>query len=300
MNLLIDGSNLLHRSFWVAEKTTQKQDVDESDVLFLFLKSIKSLVQKFKPDNVWVAWDKRLTHNSTNFRKQLIPDEYKATRDLDRNKKVINNHKCVEEALICLGIKQMYPNVLEADDIISWLSHQNNDKSTIVSVDKDLLQLVNTNINVFNPIRKILITVDNFKSVAGIELEHFLKFKALLGDTSDNIQGVEGYGVQRSKKLCTEEVDIIKQTLLQDKFNVFLKNIKLMSLKNSTQFQEGEEECYKSQYVEQLHIRSNFKAFEKLCIMYNFQSFIKDIASWKRTFKTEHNMCNLIDRLKLI
>ena len=72
MNLIIDGSNLLHRSFWVAEKVTQKIVLEEADVLFIFLKSIKGLVQKFKPDNIWVAWDKRLTHNSTNFCSHLI------------------------------------------------------------------------------------------------------------------------------------------------------------------------------------------------------------------------------------
>ena len=297
MNLIIDGSNLLHRSFCVAEKVTQKIVLEEADVLFIFLKSIKGLVQKFKPDNIWVAWDKRLTHNSTNFRKQLIPNLYKATRDSERNARVINNHKCIEEALNALGIKQMYPNVLEADDVIGWLSQNIHTDTIIVSVDKDLLQLINSHTKVYNPIKKVLISTQNFKETTGIDLEHYVKFKALLGDVSDNIEGVEGYGVQRSKKLCIEDLNTIRSTLTVEKFDRFEVNVKLIDLKCSFTKEEGEEECYKSQFSEQLKNSSNFKKFEELCQYHQFYSFLKEIGTWKRHFHTEQNMHSLIHKL---
>lgn len=297
MNLIIDGSNLLHRSFWVAEKVNQNLDLNEPDVLFIFLKSIKGLVQKFKPDSIWVAWDKRLTHNSTNFRKQLIPDMYKATRDSERTARVINNHKCIEEALQTLGIKQMYPNVLEADDVIGWLSQRLDTTSTIVSVDKDLLQLITDNINVYNPIKKHLINKNNFYETVGVSVENYVKFKALLGDASDNIQGVEGFGTQRSKKLCVESLEFIKQTLTLDKFNTFEKNIQLIDLRHSFKKEDGEEDCYKQQFLKQNEITSNFKQFETLCEQYKFLSFLKDIKTWKRHFHTEQNLQNLINKL---
>lgn len=297
MNLIIDGSNLLHRCFWVAEKANQEQNLSEQDVLFIFLKSIKGLVHKFKPDAIWVAWDKRLTHNSTNFRKQLIPNTYKATRDNERTAKVITNHRCIEEALHTLGIKQMYPNVLEADDVIGWLAQKLPGNTTIVSVDKDLLQLITDKVNVYNPIKKCLIDRDNFSNTVGVKVEHYVKFKALLGDASDNIQGVEGFGTQRSRKLCIESFDAIKSTLSTDKYNVFEKNIILIDLKQSFKRETGEEECYLQQFLEQNKKTSNFKQFEVLCEQYNFLSFLKDIKTWRRYFHTEQNLFNLINKL---
>ena len=300
MNLIIDGSNLLHRCFWVAEKVNQEPNLNEQDVLFIFLKSIKGLVQKFKPDAIWVAWDKRLTHDSTNFRKQLIPNTYKATRDNERTARVIINHRCIEEALITLGIKQMYPNVLEADDVIGWLAQKLSGESTIVSVDKDLLQLITDRVNVYNPIKKCLIDKNNFSDTVGVNVENYVKFKALLGDASDNIQGVEGFGTQRSRKLCVESFDSIKNTLTLDKFDIFEKNIQLIDLKQSFKREDGEEECYIQQFANQNKASSNFKQFEVLCEQYNFLSFLKDIKTWKRHFHTEQNLHNLINKLNCL
>jgi DNA polymerase-1 len=299
MNLIIDGSNLLHRSFWVAEKNNNNNNDLQSDVLFIFLKSVRALVQKFNPEEVWVAWDKRLTNNSTNFRKRLIPNQYKATRDNERTSRVITNHECIEKALRTLGVKQMYPNVLEADDIISWLSNKLKNDTVIISVDKDLLQLISNRVRVYNPIKKTLINTDNFLVTVGVELEHFVKYKALLGDDSDNIDGVEGFGIQKSKRLCIENMEHILNTLSTEKANVFVRNLKLITLKDSVLYEDGEENCYQQQFIEQKALSSTFKDFEQLCQKHNFLSFIKDMKTWKRYFHTENNLSNLILKLNI-
>lgn len=297
MNLIIDGSNLLHRSYWVSERTLKQDSENNSTVAFLFLKSIKMLVQKFNPTTTWVTWDKRKTNNTTNFRKELLQNTYKATRDVERNAKVISHHDEIEKLLNLLGIKQIYPNVLEADDVISWLVHKVTGAVMIVSVDKDLLQLIDSNISVYSPIKKQIINWANFYEHNNVELEHFLKYKSLLGDASDNIGGIEGYGPQKCKKLCVKTVEAICEHLDFEHRDIFIRNYKAIDLNNSFKQEKGEEECYEVQFQEQSNLKANIKQFEQYCEDVNYMSIVKDIATWKRQFSSQQRMSDLISKL---
>lgn len=297
MNLIIDGSNLLHRSYWVAEKSPDFNENNSSSVGYYFLKSLKTLVQKFNPETVWVAWDKRLTANSTNFRKKLLNGAYKSQRDGDRSARVVAHYDYIHSTLSSLGIKQLYPNVLEADDVISWLSQRLDTRSVVVSVDKDLLQLINTKVTVYNPIKKIVITNENFCDVVGVEKENYIKYKALLGDESDNISGIERYGIQRCKKLCVESVTSIKQILSTEQYDIFERNIQVMDLSNSYNIEPAEAAAYDQQFIDQLNIRANFKQFELLCNDYGYHSILRDIQTWKRHFVSQQKISDLISKL---
>ena len=88
---------------------------------------------------------------------------------------------------------------LEADDIIAYLAKQasgNNKKVTIVSSDKDFLQLVDKNIEVYAPVKKKTFTLDNIVEEIKVLPENYNIVKALLGDNSDNLQGVKGLGIK--------------------------------------------------------------------------------------------------------
>jgi len=297
MNLIIDGSNLLHRSYWVAEKSPDFNENNSSSVGYYFLKSLKTLAQKFNPDTVWVAWDKRLTANSTNFRKKLLNGTYKAQRDGDRSARVVAHYDYIHNTLSSLGVRQLYPNVLEADDVISWLSRRLESRSVVVSVDKDLLQLINTRVNVYNPIKKIIITDENFCEVVGVEKENYIKFKALLGDESDNISGIERYGIQRCKKLCVESTTAIKQILSIEQFDIFERNIRVMDLSDSYNIEPAEADSYSRQFIDQFELRANFKQFESLCDDYGYHSILRDIQTWKRHFVSQQKISDLISKL---
>ena len=85
-NLIIDGNNLLYRIFW-----TSNYKIEESNnpgQIFLFLRSLKSYVDKFRPKNVYCTWDKKLEWPSTNFRREATTVEYKAGRDDEKFKNV--------------------------------------------------------------------------------------------------------------------------------------------------------------------------------------------------------------------
>lgn len=300
MNLIFDGSNLLWRAHWIANTRTPLLNTKNIDTgtIYIFLKSVKSVASMFRPDNVWVVWDKRLNYPSTNYRKQAAPETYKQNRDTEKTAKVHEQHDILTHWLTCLGIKQMYPWVLEADDIISWLVREKLNTSTIVTVDKDMLQLVTENVQYFNPVKKNLITYKNFEEQVGVKTEHFVYYKALLGDKSDNIDGLDGFGAVKSKKVCQNNYDTIIEMLTEEEREKFNKNILLVDLFNSYHKEEGEVECYEKQYTEQNNnLIPNINKFIELSNEYEFKSIVNDIESWKELFTRGRSLTNLIGLL---
>jgi DNA polymerase-1 len=298
-NIVIDGSNLLWRTYWIAE--TRHQLVNSKGIwtgpIYMFLKSVKGLQEKFKPSSTWVTWDKKLKYPSTNFRKELAPETYKQNRDDDKSKLIHEQHDELSKWLTVLGVKQIYPGVLEADDIISWLVREKLTTSVIISVDKDLLQLVDDNIHYYNPIKKKLITPQNFVEEVGVEINEYNHYKALLGDKSDNVDGIQGYGVQRSAKLCKEGYKGIVAKLPEEDKQKFDKNLILTNLYGSFLKEEGEVELYQEQYEKEQFIKADMKKFEEMCQEAEFYSFVKEMDKWKDSFSRGQSLVDLISQL---
>lgn len=96
---------------------------------------------------------------------------------------------------------------VEADDIISYISQEFSKRGSevvIVSSDKDFLQIVNENINVFSPSKKELIGVIDVKAKTKVPPHNYLILKALTGDKSDNLRGPKGIGIGRVLKYIPE------------------------------------------------------------------------------------------------
>jgi DNA polymerase-1 len=298
-SLVVDGSNLLWRVTWIAETRTKL--VNSKGVwtgpIYMFLKSMKGLQERFKPNNVYVTWDKKLVYPSTNFRKELAPETYKQNRDDEKSKQIHEQHDELAKWLTALGVKQIYPGVLEADDIIAWLTREKLTDATIVSVDKDLLQLITNSVHYYNPIKKKLITPENFLEEVGVEINEYNNYKALLGDKSDNVEGVAGYGVQRSAKLCKEGYEGIMQKLDEEDKKKFDKNLVLTNLFGSYYKEEGEVELYQEQYEKQQSIKADMKKFEEMCQESEFYSIVKEMNKWKEAFSRNRSLVDLISQL---
>lgn len=307
-NLIIDGTNLEFRIFYIArgmktacnnEKTVidptitnTKSSEEQSNSTYRFLQTFIKLTERFNPTNVYAAWDKKLLHPSTNFRKELLADQYKAGRIKPPDiQEMYDQEIILIEILQSLGVKNIFPNVLEADDVCAWLSGVLTGKSVVVSVDQDLLQLVSPNISVFN--LKELITYDNFESKKGIKPELFKLYKAIKGDPSDNIDGLNGYGEVRSRKLATTW----DETNLTDEYKQIVeRNLKLIDLHYGYNFQEGE----KQKYIEQLNylrdIKANFEYFSSLCSKNGFSTIVDDPSRWKR-FINRNRLSDFVSKL---
>jgi len=292
-NLIIDGTNLEYRIFYISRKAkTSNRAGEMTYCIDKFLDTFEKLIKQFDPTNVYAAWDKKLTYPSTNFRKELLDNQYKAGRSKPADiQEMFDQEVKLIEILESLGVRSLYPKVLEADDICAWLAKELSGRSVVVSVDQDLLQLVSPTVSVYN--LKDLITVENFEEKRGVTPEQFVLYKAIKGDQSDNIPGIEGYGEVRSKRLAanwdnTNVTDEIK-TIVE-------KNIKLIDLHYGYEFQEGEKQAYEEQFKYVSGVTTDMGKFKTLCERYDFTKHLNNIDNWKRIVN-RNNIVDIINRL---
>ena len=286
-NLIIDGNNLLYRIFWT---NNFKLDEDNSPgQIFLFLRSLKSYVDKFRPENIYCTWDKKLEWPSTNFRNETITVEYKANRDNDKFKDVLEFAEKIQEVIALLGVHNMYPLRMEADDLMAWLSTILKGKKVIVTTDKDLLQTISQDTKVYSPIKKKEITLQNFEEYTGVPKEQYLNYRAVTGDKSDNIPGIPRYGLARFKKL-----DLTKLTEQQQ--GIYERNIQLMDLSVGYDYYPDEVPVYEKQLKDSKETTSNYNKFLEEAKKLNLWSIVRNYTSWRESFNNNENIINIIKK----
>lgn len=295
MILLVDGDNLLYRAFWISKNNPLINSTGlEVSTIYNCLRMIKSYAEKYKATEIYVAWDRKLTWPSTNFRKEAIQTRqiqskasgnltYKGNRNPEDAKMVHEQQAYLIAALQFLNVKNIFPNVMEADDVISWLSTTLQGPKAIISSDKDLLQLVNVETLVFNAVTKQECTLDTFEQFTkGIPQNLYLNYRALVGDPSDNIKGVYGIGPKKALKLLGMEN--WRDQLDKDQETIVNTNLHLMNLKTGYLVHEGEVEIYQSQLNKLQTNLYNLTEFEHLCNELEFPSITEDLDTWSRVF----------------
>ncbi len=205
--LLIDGMNTLIRSFSLLK--AMNPTGTHVGGFVGFLRSLGYVTRIFDPTRVIVVWDGK--GGSGN--RQNINPNYKAQRATSRithwglydtkeeeTEALIGQLFRVQDYLDCLPIHQIMIEKLEADDIIAYLSKRASGsqvkKVTIVSSDKDFLQLIDDTVEVYAPIKKKTFTKSNVIDEIKVLPENYNLVKALLGDSSDNLPGVKGLGIK--------------------------------------------------------------------------------------------------------
>jgi DNA polymerase-1 len=216
--LLIDGLNLFFRNFAMINYVNQTGV--HIGGLGGFLRSLGSLIKLNQPTSVYVVFDGM---GSSLNRKNLLP-EYKSNRNITRitnwdifdsleeeNDAKIDQISRLIHYLRCLPVNIISLDKAEADDVIAYLAtHYHNlgkSKVVIVSSDKDFIQLVNENITVYRPTEKEFYTPDTVKEKFGILSSNFIIYKTLLGDKSDQVQGIKGLGEKGLLKKFPELID---------------------------------------------------------------------------------------------
>ena len=276
LNLILDGNNMIFRAYYV---TKDKQIVNEVNISAVtqFLKMAKGYVESFKPDDIYIVWDKRLNPEGKNFRKELV--DYKGHRNVegDTLNEIFNAVDVIERITASLGIKNMYPWALEADDIASFLCKELDGNKVVISSDKDLLQLVSDDVTVFNTTKNIEVTLDNFEEFTQVPKEAFIDYKAILGDKSDNIDGLDRYGEVKSKRLAISQD---WKSLTKDQMDILSRNRIIMNLEESYKISEGEYESYQEQ-LKSLDSTFDERNLRKLGEEYSLTTFLRDIPSWR-------------------
>lgn len=217
--LVIDAMNMLIRSFSLLK--AMNPDGTHIGGIVGFLRSLGYVTRIFDPTRVIVVWDGK--GGSAN-RKNINPD-YKSQRATARithwglydtkeqeMEALIGQLIRVQDYLECLPVTQVQIEKLEADDIMAYIAKQSSyskvKKCTIVSSDKDFLQLVDDTVEVYAPVKKKTFTEDNIFDELKVLPENYNIVKSLLGDNSDNLKGVKGLGI---KTIVAEFPKLLKE-----------------------------------------------------------------------------------------
>lgn len=261
--LLLDGMNTLIRSFALIK--SMNPTGSHVGGMVGFLRSLGYVNRILDPTRIIVVWDGK--GGSAN-RKNINP-EYKAQRatakithwglydtKAEEQEALIAQLFRTQDYLECLPIHQIGLEKLEADDIIAYLANRasaSGKKVTIVSSDKDFLQLIDDNISVYAPIKKKVFDKNNVEEELKVIPQNYNIIKALTGDSSDNLVGVKGLGIKTIVKefpqiVSNKEVDLdyiytVCEQRMQEK-KIFPKiihewdkvenNFKIMDLHNTT------------------------------------------------------------------
>jgi DNA polymerase-1 len=198
--LLVDGSALLHRAYHAYPSFTTKSGVVVGAV-YGVASILISALDEVKPTHVMVAWDLP----KPTFR-HLKYVGYKAQRpkaDLE----MVEQIPLVKEVIKTMGIVQIAEEEYEADDIIGTLSKMASTENDVVILtgDQDTMQLVSEHVRVLTPAKgqnpPVLYGPDEVWNKYGVHPEQIVDYKALIGDSSDNIPGVAGIGPKGAANL---------------------------------------------------------------------------------------------------
>ena len=219
--LLIDGNSIMNRGYYALPKTLTSADGLHTNALLGFLNIFFKVYGEEKPSNIIVAFD---VHQPT-FRHEVYK-EYKGTRH-GMDPELKEQMPVIKEILATMNIKTVEMGGFEADDIIGTYSRQGEAAGMEVSIlsgDRDLLQLATDKILVRIPKTKGgQTTVENYyaKDVVeeyGVTPIEFIEMKGLMGDTSDNIPGVQGIGPKTAANIIQKYHTI--EAALEDIENV--------------------------------------------------------------------------------
>ena len=198
MIYLIDASVFIFRAYYTIPPDMQAPDGTPINALYGFCRFLGDILERQKPEYIAVAFDESL---STSFRNEIYPD-YKGNRDPAPEDLKVQFALCRQAAAL-LGLSVFSSPRYEADDIIGKLSvfmREAGKKSTIVSRDKDLTQLIKPG-DKFWDLKKAPLEYSEIKEYFGVHPEAIADFLALTGDPVDNIPGIPGVGKKTAAAL---------------------------------------------------------------------------------------------------
>jgi DNA polymerase I len=171
------------------------------NMLYKFLEEARSLDKEDRPTHLAVIFDSA----RKNFRNDIYKD-YKANRH-DTPEDLIPQFEYIRKAVTAFNIPSIELLNYEADDLIATYKEQaskKNIKVTIISSDKDLMQLVDDNTFMFDAMKEHYIGKEEVKEKFGVYPEKVIDVQSLAGDSSDNIPGVPGIGIKTAAELINQ------------------------------------------------------------------------------------------------
>ena len=195
--LIIDANNLSYR--WLQRPNYDSFGAD-------FIRTVQSLSKSYEAARTIVCFD-----FGKSYYRMDMHEEYKGTRKKPKEEEEIKKYEAFFAVLNDLP-DELDEEVLkfrgvEADDLLAWITQNVShryDHTWIVSSDKDLIQLVDDNISIFNIFGRKEVTQQSLDEELGLNSSEFMLSRIIEGDKSDNIIGIEGIGPKRAQGLAKE------------------------------------------------------------------------------------------------
>ena len=246
---LIDGSGYIFRAYYALPPLTRKSDGLPTgavsgfcSMLFKLLEDSKSDSNLQKPTHFAVVFDSA----RKTFRNEIYND-YKANR-AEAPDDLAPQFEYIRKSVLAFNLPSVELLNYEADDLIATYVNQILEKGarvTIVSSDKDLMQLYKKNVRIYDPMKNKFISEDDIIKKFGVSSNQVIDVQSLAGDSSDNVPGVPGIGVKTAAELIKkygtlekllDSADEIKQnkrrqTLIENKDKALVSK-RLVTLKN--------------------------------------------------------------------
>jgi len=209
--IIIDGYGFIFRAYHVQPPLISPKG-QAVGAIYGFTSMLLKLINDFKPEYAVIVLD----NGEKNFRHHLYP-EYKAHRP-PAPEDLISQLKLIKSVASALNFHYISKIGYEADDIIASLAHvaaKQQQKAVIVSADKDLMQLQNEYIHIYDPVKAKYITQEDIFAKFGVRPDQVREVQALIGDSADNIPGVKGIGPKTAASLINQygTVENIYQSL---------------------------------------------------------------------------------------
>lgn len=284
---IIDVSSYIFRAFHALPPMYSPDGVPANS-LYGFTSMFLKTMEKFNDFCAVGALDSK----GTTFRKEAYP-EYKANRkEVDPELK--SQFKYIEEMLTALGVAPVASEGFEADDIIASIALQHkDDEIVIISSDKDLMQLVDNRISMYDGMKDKHFRPDQVEEKYGVGPEKMRDLLALMGDSSDNIPGIPGVGLKTGAKLLNDFNNIeglyanidklkpsVKNKLIENKDQLELSR-KLVSLRSDIDINTEDLSPWNGVDTE---------LFQKFAEKFGFRSLLKKTGLHKKTGQSESKL----------
>ena len=246
---LIDGSGYIFRAYYALPPLSRKSDGLPTGavngfctMLYKLLEDSRSDASKNKPTHFVVIFDSA----RKNFRNEIYKD-YKANRS-EAPEDLVPQFEYIRKSVDAFNVTSAEMLNYEADDLIATYTDQiikKGAKVTIVSGDKDLMQLVKPGVRLYDPMKSRVLGNKEVKEKFGVEPSKVVDVQALAGDSSDNVPGVPGIGIKTAAELINKYKSLEtllekaheipqnkrRETILENKNKAILSR-KLVELKN--------------------------------------------------------------------
>ena len=252
---LVDGSGYIFRAYYALPPLSRKSDglptgavIGFCNMLFKLLEDSRSDDSKQKPTHFAVIFDSA----RKNFRNEIYKD-YKANRS-EAPDDLAPQFDYIRKAVKAFNLPSIEQINYEADDLLATYAQQIIDlgaKVTIISSDKDLMQLVSKDVRLYDPMKSKVIGKKEVEEKFGVKPEQVIDVQSLAGDSSDNIPGVPGIGIKTAAELIKKYKNLDnllnkageipqkkrRETLIENKKSALLSK-KLVTLKSDVPVKE--------------------------------------------------------------